>query len=110
MYGFDWRLAQVPSLICHYRAQGRFTPIAGNDEKGKIKAFAKIVTLAALLGLAIYGAVEVWTALEDMEISMHGWIALSAGVLVTFALGAGLMFMVFYSNRQGYDDPENQPD
>jgi len=45
-----------------------------------------------------------------MDISMHGWIALSAGVLVTFALGAGLMFMVFYSNRQGYDDPDNQPD
>jgi len=41
---------------------------------------------------------------------MHGWIALSAGVLVTFALEAGLMFMDFYSNRQGYDDPDNQPD
>ena len=81
-----------------------------NDIAITMKSLTIIVTLAAVLGLAIYGAVEVWTALEDTDISMHGWIALSAGVLVTFALGAGLMFLVFYSNRRGYDDPDNQPD
>ncbi len=75
-----------------------------------MKALTIIVALAALLGLAIYGAVEVWTALEDTAISVHGWIALGAGVLVTFGLGAGLMFLVFYSNRQGYDGPDNQQD
>ena len=75
-----------------------------------MKALTIIVALAALLGLAIYGALEVWTALEDTAISVHGWIALGAGVLVTFGLGAGLMFLVFYSNRQGYDDPDDQQD
>ncbi len=75
-----------------------------------MKTLTIIVTLATLLGLVIYGAVELWTALEDTAISVHGWIALGAGVLVTFALGAGLMFLVFYSNRRGYDDPDNQPD
>lgn len=71
-----------------------------------MKTLTIFIALAALLGLAVYGALEVWEALEDTAISMHGWIALGAGVLVTFALGAGLMFLVFYSNRQGYDDPD----
>ena len=82
----------------------------GNDEKEVMKALTIIVVLAALLALAIYAAVEVWTALEGTVISVHGWIALGAGVVVTFGLGAGLMFLVFYSNRQGYDDPDNQQD
>ncbi len=72
-----------------------------------MKALTIIVTLATLLGLVIYGAVELWTAVEGTAISVHGWIALGAGVLVTFALGAGLMFLVFYSNRQGYDARTN---
>ena len=71
-----------------------------------MKVLTIIVTLAALLGLAVYGALDAWRALEDTAISVHGWIALGAGVLVTFALGAGLMFLVFYSNRKGYDDPD----
>jgi len=75
-----------------------------------MKNLTVIVTLAALLGLAIYVAFEVWAGLEDTAISTHGWIALGAGVLVTFGLGAGLMFLVFYSNRQGYDDQDKQQD
>lgn len=71
-----------------------------------MKALTIIVTLTALLGLAIYGAMDVWGGMESTAISVHGWIALGAGVLVTFALGAGLMFLVFYSNRQGYDDQD----
>ena len=72
-----------------------------------MKILVIVVSLIGLLGLAIYAALDVWGALEGTEISTQGWIALSAGVLITFGLGAGLMFLVFYSNRQGYDD-QNQ--
>jgi len=75
-----------------------------------MKSFTIIVALAAVLGLAVYAAVEIWTGLEGTEISTHGWIALSIGALVTFGLGAGLMFLVFYSNRRGYDDTDNRRD
>jgi hypothetical protein len=75
-----------------------------------MKTFTTIATLAILLGLAIYFALDIWGGLEGTEISTHGWIALGAGVLVTFGLGAGLMFLVFYSNRQGYDDQDNKQD
>lgn len=75
-----------------------------------MKTFALIVALAVLLGLAIYAATDAWTGLEGTTMSAHGWIALCTGVLVTFALGAGLMFLVFYSNRRGYDDQNNTHD
>jgi hypothetical protein len=33
-----------------------------------------------------------------------GWLALVFGVILTFALGVGLMALMFISNRRGYDD------
>lgn len=75
-----------------------------------MKTLLIIVSLTVLLGLAVYAAVSVWGALAGAAISTQGWIALAAGVVVTLALGAGLMFLVFYSNRRGYDDREDGRD
>jgi hypothetical protein len=36
--------------------------------------------------------------------SAAGWFALVLGVLVTLALGIGLMALVFISHRRGYDE------
>ena len=63
-----------------------------------------VLSLLAILGIAVFGVHQLWTSLEGSAISTHGMIALILGVLVTFALGAGLMFLVFYSSRRGYDD------
>ena len=32
-----------------------------------------------------------------------GWIAMALGIVVTMALGGGLMALMFYSNRHGRD-------
>ena len=47
-----------------------------------------------------------WAAIGDAEISLAGWVAMVLGVLVTLALGIGLMALVFISSRRGYDDPD----
>ena len=60
--------------------------------------------LLALLAISLAFAWWIWVDLGDVEISMHGLIALAAGALATFGLGAGLMALVFYSNRRGFDD------
>jgi len=45
-----------------------------------------------------------WTSIGDSEISAAGWLAMGLGVIVTLALGIGLMALVFISNRRGYDE------
>ena len=40
----------------------------------------------------------------DLEIGMHGSIALMLGVLATMAIAMGLMGLMFLSSRSGRDD------
>lgn len=63
-----------------------------------------VVTLAAILIVAVIGSAYLWMGLDDTQISGHGYFALILGVIFTVGLGAGLMFLVFYSHRRGYDD------
>ncbi len=59
-----------------------------------------IVSVAALLALGVY----TWQSLGAVEMSASGYVALVLGVLGTLALGGGLMTLLFYSHRHGYDD------
>ena len=65
-----------------------------------VLAGAGILAIAALLALGVY----TWEALGDVEMDATGYIALVAGVVGTVALGGGLMTLLFYSQRHGYDD------
>jgi hypothetical protein len=58
------------------------------------------VLLVCLAGIVVYG----WFMLRDSEMSTMAVIALGGGVLLTLALGIGLMSLLFYSNRAGFDD------
>jgi hypothetical protein len=62
-----------------------------------------VVVMLAILGVAIFFSWSIWTSLSHVEMSGHGWMALILGIVVSIALGAGLMFLVFYSHRKGYD-------
>jgi len=62
-----------------------------------------LVVLIAVLGAAVWVAVQAWTVVET-EIGWHGWIALSLGSVLSLAVGGGLMALVFYSSRRGFDD------
>jgi len=35
----------------------------------------------------------------------HGYIALTIGVVMSVLVGVGLMVLLFYSSRRGYDEP-----
>ena len=61
------------------------------------------VPLIALLVAAIAFSVAAWTRLTEVQIPLSGWLAIAGGVLVTLLIGGGLMALVFYSNRKGYD-------
>src|SRR3546814_8968125 len=69
-----------------------------------MRTAALVAFLVALLVGTLLAGIYLWWSLSDVEISIHGLIAMTLGCLVTLALGGGLMFLVFYSNRQGHDD------
>jgi hypothetical protein len=71
------------------------------------------ILLAILLGflaLSAWFSYDVWNA-EDAVMSVHGYIALALGVTFSLIVGIGLMSLIFYSNRKGYDTPaERRPE
>ena len=69
---------------------------------------AKIAVFAILLLAALLVAIYLWWSLSDVAISLHGLIALTLGCVISLALGGGLMFLVFYSNRRGHDDEHHR--
>jgi hypothetical protein len=63
-----------------------------------------ILALFALLALAVWFAGSAWVHLGGDEIPLYGYFAITGGVLVSLLVGGGLMALVFYSARHGYDD------
>jgi len=62
-----------------------------------------IASLLALLALALWVAYEQW-AMMSVEIPFWGWVAILAGAGLSLGVGVGLMALMFYSSRHGYDD------
>jgi hypothetical protein len=75
-----------------------------------MRALLTIAVLLGLLAAAVGVTLWAWQEIGEVEISRHGLIALGLGVGVTFLLGAGLMALVFFSNRRGYDARAHQGD
>jgi TRAP-type C4-dicarboxylate transport system permease small subunit len=71
-----------------------------------------LVLLILLIGAVKY-AVTVWTS-KQAVLPPFIWVALAACVFFMLLVGIGLMVLVFYSSRAGYDEaPEiaqNTPD
>ena len=68
------------------------------------RSAAVIVVLCGLLVAAIATTVWAWRRIGEVQISGHGYVALVLGAVVAFAVGAGLMALVFFSSRRGYDE------
>jgi len=63
-----------------------------------------ILGLFALLAVSIWFAGTTWVRFGGDAIPLYGYAAIAGGVLISLAVGVGLMALVFYSNRHGYDD------
>ncbi|HZT24660.1 MAG TPA: hypothetical protein VFA57_03045 [Pseudolabrys sp.] len=61
------------------------------------------VPLFALLAAAFWFAADSWVHLTG-DIPGYGWVAIAGGVGFSLLVGGGLMALVFYSHRHGYDD------
>jgi hypothetical protein len=75
-----------------------------------MKVFLLTLGLGGLLAVVTFGALANWDA---SYMSVHGWIALGLGTFLSLGVGGGLMALVFYSARKGYDeriDVDTDPD
>lgn len=66
-----------------------------------MKVFLLTMSLGGILAIVMFGALTGW---DSSAMSIHGWIALALGTIISLALGAGLMALVFHSANKGYDD------
>lgn len=63
------------------------------------------VPLLGLLAAALWFAASAWARLGGGDtIPLYGWLAIAGGVFFSLLVGGGLMALVFYSHRHGYDD------
>ena len=61
-----------------------------------------VAAMGVVLGGAVWFLFYGWN-LTNAQMSTNGVIALVLGIVFSMALGAGLMALLFWSNRKGYD-------
>jgi hypothetical protein len=69
-----------------------------------MRKFLIIVPLVALLAASVWFAVYAWNAIEGPPLPAEGQIAMWLGIVFSLIVGCGLMALVFYSSRHGYDE------
>ena len=63
-----------------------------------------IVILVVLLGATGFVAYLGWTLGSGTDVPISGYVSMALGVVFSLAVGFGLMGLVFYSSRSGYDE------
>lgn len=73
-----------------------------------MRMWTGIAVLLALLIGAVYVGYVGWN-LTDVAMPWTGYVAMALGIFFSLLLGAGLMALMFYSSRHGYDEPPSKP-
>jgi hypothetical protein len=73
--------------------------------KLSIGGYLLIVSLLALRAGVIVFADLGWSLSEGTDVPTYGYAAIAAGIVLSLALGIGLMALCFCSSRFGYDEP-----
>jgi hypothetical protein len=64
-----------------------------------------VLFLCVLLVAALFGLYEGWTAHSGgIDLPDWGYAMLGVGLVFGLVIGCGLMALIFYSSRKGYDD------
>jgi hypothetical protein len=74
-------------------------------KKMGVGSWIVVGTLLGLLVLASIVAFNEWNLDQSITIPSYGYAAITLGIFISVAVGVGLMTLVFYSSRYGYDEP-----
>ena len=75
-----------------------------------MRKYLVIIPLVALLAASVWFAIYSWTAIEGPPMPVEGHVAMWLGIVFSLVVGCGLMALVFYSSRHGYDDAVGRAD
>jgi hypothetical protein len=88
------------------RAKAYVRDMAGSNAKLSILGIVAIAApLFAILGAAMWFAARTWISLGGPPMPPAGYIAMTLGIVFSVVIGCGLMALLFYSSRHGYDEP-----
>jgi cation transporter-like permease len=62
------------------------------------------IPLFAILAVSGWYAAGAWVSVSGPPMPATGYVAMTLGVVFSVVVGCGLMALVFYSHRHGYDD------
>jgi uncharacterized membrane protein YidH (DUF202 family) len=72
---------------------------------GTLGTIILVAVLLAILAAAVWYAAGAWLSLGGTPMPTSGYAALAIGVVFSLLVGFGLMALLFYSSRHGYDEP-----
>jgi hypothetical protein len=78
----------------------------GRSARRRAVATAGLLILGSLVFIGLYA----WFSFADVAMTTSGYIALALGIVGTMALAIGLMSLVFFSHRYGYDEQVGRGD
>jgi fatty acid desaturase len=71
---------------------------------------ALVVALLAILAAALWFAASAWLSIQGPPMPAVGYVAMILGIVFSLIVGCGLMALLFYSSRHGYDEPHRADD
>jgi hypothetical protein len=75
-----------------------------------MQKLAIVVPLVLFLAASVWFGWYVWAYDTGAPMPTSGYVAMALGVLFSLVVGIGLMALVFYSHRHGYDDQQGGQD
>jgi hypothetical protein len=63
-----------------------------------------VLSLLAMLAASLWYAYGLWSAVDAPDMPAGLYVAMVLGVVFSIVVGSGLMALVFYSSRRGYDE------
>jgi len=74
----------------------------------KLGSWMVLAVLLAMLSATILIGYDIWETTTDVPISENGYIPMGVGAALSLLVGCGLMALLFYSSRHGYDEPPHE--